>query len=149
MHDINTSTIDVRLLFQWLGSEGTKAALTTSRRCSVKVLRSIAEGLGCVLNRDLSRQQLINEIIEVAGKRIDRPLEALYQMSYEELVDYFTGIGVETKELLELLKELDVQPHRDGLRSLIDFAAQQISETGRFMRIAAPSSQDHSDKPLR
>jgi hypothetical protein len=147
MHDMNGSEIDVRLLVRWLGSEGAKAALTASRRCSVKVLRSIAEGLGCVLTKEMSRQQLITEIIEVASKRIDKPLEALYQMSREELIAYFTEKEVESKELLDLLKELDVQPHREGLRGLIEFTAQQISETGRFMRIAGSSAPEHAAEP--
>lgn len=147
MHDLNGSEIDVRLLVRWLGSEGVKAALTISRRCSVKVLRTIAEGLGCILPKEMNRQQLIAEIIEVASKRIDKSLEALFLLSRDELVEYFTQIGVESKELLELLKELDIQPHRDGLRSLIEFAAQQISETGRFMRIASPMSGQPAKPP--
>ena len=148
MHDITEGEIDVRLLVHWVGSEGAKAALTTSRRCSVKVLRTIAERLGCVLSKDMSRLQLITEILEVANKRIDKPLDALFQMNHNELVKYFTTIEVETKELLELLKELDVQPHRDGLRNLIEFAAQQISETGLYMRIAAPSSRNQATAPV-
>ena len=146
MHEMNGSDIDVRILVRWLGSEGVKAALTNSRRCSVRVLRAIAEGLGCVPAKDTSRQQLITEIIDIASKRIDKPLESLFQMSRDELVEYFTKIEVEPKELLELLKELDIQPQRDGLRSLIEFTSQQISETGRFMRIASPSSE-RSAKP--
>jgi hypothetical protein len=147
MHDMNGSEIDVRLLVRWLGSDGAKAALIASRRCPVKVLRGMAEGLGCVLTKEMSRQQLIAEIIEVASKRIDKPLEVLYQMSREELIAYFTEREVESKELMELLKELDVQPHREGLRGLTEFAAQQISETGRFMRIAGSSSAVQSAKP--
>jgi hypothetical protein len=147
MHDLNGREIDARLLVQWVGVEGARAALTTSRRCSVKVLRSIAEGLGCMLSKEMTRQQLIDDILDVAGKRIDKPLDALFQMSHDELVEYFTRIEVESKELLELLKELDIQPQRDGLRSLIELAAQQISETGRYMRIAASSSPDRIVKP--
>ena len=148
MHDINDGEIDVRLLVHWVGSEGAKAALITSRRCSVKVLRTIAERLGCVLSREMNRLQLITEIVDVANKRIDKPLDALFQMSHNELVDYFSRIEVETKELLELLKELDVSPHRDGLRNLIEFAAQQISDTGIYMRIAAPSSRKQTNSTL-
>ena len=54
MQAVNGSEIDVRLLVKWLGSEGVKAALTTSRRCSIKVLRTIAEDLGCFLTKDLA-----------------------------------------------------------------------------------------------
>jgi len=148
MHALNGSEIDVRLLIRWLGTDGVKAALTSSRRCSVKVLRTIAEGLGCTLTKEMSRQELITDIMDVASKRIDKPLEALYTMSCEELIDYFTAIEVESKELLELLKGLDIQPQRDGLRSLIEFAAQQISETGRFMRIAGLSASNSPTKPI-
>lgn len=145
MRTINGKGVDVRLLVEWLGSEGTKAGLTTSRRCSVKVLRLIAEGMGCAIRKDMNRQQIIDEIVDVASRRVDKPLDSLFKMSQQELVDYFTGIEVEPKELLELLKRLDIEPHREGLRSLIEFTAQQISETGRYMRIA--SSPDQGSKP--
>ena len=148
MHELNDCEIDVRLLIRWLGTDGVKAALTSSRRCTVKVLRTIAESLGCTLNKEMSRQQLILDILEIASKRIDKPLETLYQMSREELIDYFTTIEVESKELLDLLQGLDIRPHRDGLRSLIEFAAQQISETGRFMRIAGSSTSNWHTKPI-
>ena len=140
MQGVNGSEIDARLLVQWLGCEGATAALVSSKRCTVKVLRNMAEGLHCSLTKEMTRQQLIESILEVAGKRIDKPLDVLFQMSEKELVKYFTQIEVEAKELLELLKELEIQPHRDGLRGLIDFAAQQISETGRYIRIASPTS---------
>ena len=147
MQDLNGREIDARQLVHWLGSEGAKAALISSKRCTVKILRNIAERLHCSLNKEMTRQNLIDSILEVASKRIDKPLEVLFQMSENELVKYFTQIEVEPKELLELLKELEIQPHREGLRSLIDFAAQQISETGRYIRIASPKSPEPIMKP--
>jgi len=147
MYEVNGSEIDARLLVQWLGCEGARAALVGSKRCTVKILRTMAEGLHCTLTKEMTRQQLIDSILEIAGKRIDKPLNVLFQMSEQDLVNYFTRIEVEAKELLELLKELDIQPHREGLRSMIDFAAQQISETGRYMRIATSSSPEQLMKP--
>lgn len=147
MHDVNGSDIDARLLIQWLGTEGARAALTTSKRCTIKVLRGIADSLGCTLTKEMTRQHLIDEILLVAGKRIDKPIEALFQMTEHDLVRYFTEIEVESKELLDLLKDLEIQPHREGLRGLIAFTAQQISETGRYMRIAGSSSSEQIMKP--
>ncbi|MEI7687967.1 MAG: hypothetical protein WCL32_23415, partial [Planctomycetota bacterium] len=95
-------------MVRWIGSDGLKAALTASRRCSIKVLRSLAEGLGIALNKELSRQQLITDIVTVASKRIDKSLESLMQLSQDELENYFHDIEVESKELLELLKELEI-----------------------------------------
>lgn len=147
MQDVIGSEIDARLLVKWLGCEAAKAALVNSSRCTVKILRAMAEGLHCTLTKEMTRQQLVDSIMTVAGKRIDRPLHVLFQMSEQELVKYFTQIEVEEQELLELVKELEIQPHRDGLRGMIKFAAQQISETGRYIRIATTTSHEQFMKP--
>jgi hypothetical protein len=58
-------------------------------------------------------------------------------MSKDDLIEYFEDCDVESSELLDLLKKLDVTPRpKESRKSLIQFVAQEFSETGRFMRIA-------------
>ena len=133
--------LDARQLVRLLGAEGARAGLLQSKRMTIDSLRKIAESLDLKLPEKTNRKQLIDEIVSVAGRRIDKPIEALFSMDQQELIDYFERIEVEPAELLDILKELDVTPRRESRRSLLEFAARELSETGRFMRIAgAPES---------
>lgn len=80
---------------------------------------------------------MIEEIVKFANKRIDKKLDELFAMSQDDLTRYFTENQVERAEILDLLKELNLAPGHEGNRNLLDFAAREISETGRFMRIAS------------
>ena len=57
-------------------------------------------------------------------------------MERDELVRYFENLEVETEELLDLLKELNLRPARKGRKNVVNFVAQELAETGRFRRIA-------------
>ncbi len=57
-------------------------------------------------------------------------------MQRDDLVRYFEDLEVETEELLDLLKELDLRPDRKGRKNVVNFVAQELAETGRFRRIA-------------
>ena len=131
-----TYQIDPRQLVRWLGPEGARAGLTTSRRLTIDVLRQIAATLDIKLPEKTNRQQWVDEIVKVASRRIDKPIEQLFEMDEQAILDYFERIEVESPEILDLLKELDLSPRREGRRSLLTFAAKELSETGRFMRIA-------------
>ena len=63
-------------------------------------------------------------------------MDELFEMERDELVRYFDDVDVETEELLELLRELDVKVRYKGRRRIVDFVARELSETGRFRRIA-------------
>ena len=128
--------LDARQLVRFLGAEGARAGLLQSKRMTIDSLRKIAESLDLKLPEKANRKQLIDEIVNIAGRRVDKPIEALFSMDQQELIDYFERIEVEPAELLDILKELDVTPRRESRRSLLEFAARELSETGRFMRIA-------------
>jgi hypothetical protein len=51
-----------------------------------------------------------------------------------------TSRSAKQHELLDLLKNLDMDPRREGRRNLVEFVARELSETGRFIRIAAQGS---------
>jgi hypothetical protein len=132
--------IDVQLLVDWLGAQGAKAALRESKKCSLQTLTDIASRSGIELGKKATRKELIDEIIRVASQRIHKPLQELYQMDAAQLVEYFESVEAEPQELLELVKQLELDPGRDGLRNLVKYVAREISETGRFMRIASTQS---------
>lgn len=120
----------------WLGADGARAGLMQSKRLTIDMLRQIAESLEIKLPEKSNRQRWIDEIVKAASRRIDKPIQELFEMDQQELLDYFERIDVEAAEVLDILKELDVSPRREGRRSLLEFAAKELSETGRFMRIA-------------
>jgi hypothetical protein len=103
---------------------------------TVDALKDAAGGLGVRFADKATRKEMIEEIVRVANRRIQKPLEELYTMGFEQLRNYLDSAGAEPEELLELLKDLNLKPRREGRKNLIDFAARELSETGRFMRIA-------------
>lgn len=143
--------IDVRLLVRWLGVPGAKAGLKESRNCSVEVLRRLAKQFEVVTGKKATRNELIEKIVRVASKRIDKSLDELFGMQQEELVSYFEDIGVEPEELLDLLKQLELDPGREGRRNLVRFVARELCETGRFKRIASKgaSTDDSNENHIR
>ncbi|MCH8046199.1 MAG: hypothetical protein IID44_21005 [Planctomycetes bacterium] len=129
--------VDMPLLVRWLGVQGAKAGLKNSRKCTVEVLSEMAGRQGIVLGKKATRKELIDEIVRVASARIDKSLDDLFAMDQADLERYFQEVGAEPEELLEIVKKLDLDPGREGLRNLVRFVAREISETGRFMRIAS------------
>ena len=116
-----TAEIDVRMLVRWLGPHGARAGLEKSKRCTTDVLAKLGEALGLSLPKSATRQQMIEEIVRSANKRIDKPLEELVRLSRDELVAYLDKVDPERDELLELLKQIDAHPTKEGRRGLIEF----------------------------
>lgn len=48
------------------------------------------------------------------------------------------------------LKAIDVTPSKEGRKTLIEFATRELTETGRFMRVASPreAAEIHPAKKL-
>ena len=127
---------DIRLIVRWLGAHGAKAGMVESKLWTTDVLKKAALELGIKVTDKVNRKELVEEVVRAANKRIHKSLDELYAMDASQLTDYLNTVGVEAEELLELLKQLDVAPRREGLKNLIEFTARELSETGRFMRIA-------------
>ena len=136
-------SIDVRQLVRWLGAPGAKAGLLQSKLFSVEELVGLARSLGIGLSKSASRPQLVDEIVKLASRRIDKPIEELYGMDRDELVKYFEGVEATSEELLDLIRSLDLKPRKEGHRSLLELAARELSETGRFLRISASSKPEN------
>lgn len=138
MPSVNQNT-DARQLVRWLGIDGARAGLLQSKRMTIESLRKMAGALKLELPEKATRQQVIDELVKVASRRIDKSIDELFSMEQEALLEYFERIEVEPAELLDILKELNLTPRREGRRSVLEFAARELSETGRFMRIAGKS----------
>ena len=143
------TNMDVPLLARWLGAAGARAGLLASRQCTIAALVGIAQSLGIEVAKKTTRRELIDELVRVASKRIDKSLDDLFEMERDDLVRYFDEREVETAELLDLLKELELSPDRTGRKNVIDFAARELSETGRFRRIARNQHRVTSDSIMR
>jgi predicted nucleic acid-binding OB-fold protein len=135
--------VDVRALTRWLGPDGARAGLEKSKACTIDVLRRLADKLGVpsTSSKVASRQQLIDDIIRVANRRIDKALSDLVSLREEELIAYFEHVDPDRDELLDLLKEIDASPAKESRKGLMRFAARELSETGRFMRIASTGTE--------
>lgn len=143
---MTTSTFDARLLVRWLGVEGARVGLMQSKKVTLEILRAAGQALNVSVPEKATRQQWIDEIVKVASRRIDKSINELFEMDQRTLVEYFERMEVEPAEILDILKELDVSPHRkEGRRNLLEFAARQLSETGRFMRIAGKDPAEQTD----
>lgn len=143
-----TDQINPRQLIRWLGTDGAQAGLMQSKRITIDVLRQLAESLNIQLPEKTTRQHWIDEIIRVASRRIDIPINELFKMDEHALIEYFERIAVEPTEILDILKELDLSPRRESRRSLLELAARELSETGRFMRIAG-KQEEKVDQDVR
>ena len=128
--------MDVRLLVRWLGAAGARAGLRESRHCTIDALMTAAQQFSVSVGKKVTRVKLIDELVRAASRRIDKSMDELFEMERDELVRYFDDVNVETEELLELLRELDVKVRYKGRRRIVDFVARELSETGRFRRIA-------------
>ncbi|MDP2899288.1 MAG: hypothetical protein Q8Q12_22355 [bacterium] len=137
----DTPTIDPRELVRWLGPQGAKAGLLQSKLVTVEVLMGLAKSMGIAPTKSASRQHLVDDIVKLASQRIDKTIDELYLMSKEELIAYFERLEPSSEELLDLLRSLELTPRKEGHRGLVDLAARELSETGRFLRISAPASK--------
>ena len=127
---------DPKLLVQWLGRQGARQGMIESKNCTEQALLGMARSLGLEPDKKVGREQLVDQIIRVADKRVDKSPESLLDMTEEQLVNYFEEIQADPEELTELLKELDLDVPTSNSRGLVAIVARRISETGRFMRMA-------------
>lgn len=137
--------LDVRRLVRWLGPQGARAGLQQSKICTVALLQQIAQELG-IEAKGANRAHLIDDIVRVANKRIDKTLKDLLLLPEQELADYFRRVGATRDELIDLLKELDISPRNEGIGGLVDFTAREVSETARYMRIAGTADAHREGK---
>jgi chromosome partitioning protein len=136
-------TADVRLLVEWLGPTGAIAGLEGSD-LTIADMREIAEKCGVTVGRQKKRSEIVRRIVASLSKRIDKSVEDLMKMSYDELRRYFSETHPSREELLEILLNLDIRPGSEGKRNLLEFAAREISDIGMFARVAQGSAHSRA-----
>jgi hypothetical protein len=128
---------DIKVLIQWLGSDGARAGLEFSHM-TVGELRNMAEAQGIRIPNKARRADVVDQLMLFADQKIDKSLDEMLAMSSEELLEYFDRTRPSRSELLRLLEKLDFHPGSEAQKSLYKYAARQISETGMFKRVARP-----------
>lgn len=129
--------IDIKLLIEWLGSDGAKAGLRGSNRMTLNELRRIADFSGIKYKSKIKRNDLIDLLILQYDKRIDKNFNELKSMRCADLAEYLDRTGCSREEIIALLNTNDIPFKKaDSRVALIHHAADQISGWGMFERIA-------------
>lgn len=127
--------IDLAQLISWLGVEGAKAGLDKSDLTISEIL-DLMPGEKPSVNSKMRRLEVIDMVIEVKRKELYKSPDELMDMDVDELKLYFSDYRFTRQEILTLLETLDIRPSGEARKKLSDFAAREISEIGRFKRVA-------------
>ena len=128
---------DITNLVSLVGRSGAMHALAGSDTLSVNELRKLGRSLGLATSKSPKRE-LAELVVRAVDKRIAMPLEELEALSRDELRDYLNSTDCDAEELKELLAQAVVPIQgKMSRKSLLEFAAIQISNLGMYKRISA------------
>lgn len=127
--------IEVEKLIEWLGPDGAVAGLEGSD-LTASELYQLATNFGLDVDKKMRRSDIISEIINRKFVRIEKTVEELLAMDYEDLKKYFEYRRVSKSELLGLLLQFEIHPASEARKKLTDFAAREISDLGMYERVA-------------
>ena len=131
---------NIKILVEIVGRQGAQVALTGSDKIRADELLKTAEHLGIHLPKRTSKSEVALAIVKHVDRRIDKSLEDLKQLSGSEILQYFHDVDPDTEEVIELLLSIDIKNRLRSRRSLLEFAAKQISSLGVFERLTHPSN---------
>ncbi|MDD1957094.1 hypothetical protein NP552_18820 [Pseudomonas sp. 8209] len=138
--------INLAQLISWLGVEGAKAGLDKSDLTISEIL-DLTPGDKPPQTSKTRRSEAIEMAIELKRKELYKSPEELMEMDIDTLKLYFSDYRFSRQEILSLLETLDIRPSGEARKKLNDFAAREISEIGRFRRVAnGKTSFDPSNK---
>ena len=126
---------DLDMLIEWLGPDGAAVGLEHSA-LTVPELFELAAELGLPVDRRTNKSQIINELVYRKVSRIEKPREDLLCMTDTELKRYLVERRVSRTELLRLLSDFDINPGSEDRKSLVEFAARELSDLGMYQRVA-------------
>lgn len=128
--------IDIRLLIEWLGSDGAKEGLKKSNKLTVSELKKIADSNSIKYKSKITRNDLITLLILKYDKKIDKNFEELMSMKAPEIAEYLANTNCTKEELMQVLDENKI-PFKASLSriALIHYAADEIGSIGMFKRI--------------
>lgn len=129
--------IDIKLLIDWLGSNGAKEGLKKSSKLTVNELKKVADDHGIKYKSKTTRNDLINLIILKYDKKIDKSFEELMEMKAPEISEYLDNTNCTREEIIQMLIENNI-PFKKSLSriALIHYVADEISSMGVFKRIS-------------
>jgi len=127
--------IDIFQLVTWLGADGAKAGLEKSELTIAELLESFSEILPKNTSK-LKRSDIIDHVVDVARKKNQKSIEELFEMSTNELQEYFIGQRFSRKDLLDILYQLEINPGSAAKKNLTNFTIDEISAIGMYKRIA-------------
>lgn len=135
--------IDIKLLIDWLGSNGAKEGLKKSNKLTVNELKKIADRYNIKYKSKITRNDLITLIILKFDKKIDKSFEELMDMKAPEISEYLDNTNCTREEIMQLLNDNNI-PFKKSLSriALIHYVADEISSIGVFKRI----SENNTDK---
>jgi len=132
---MSVKSVDIRTLTDWLGAEGALAGLDRSELTNSELMM-LARNNGINIDSKTPRRQIVIELVMAPLNRIDKNIDALLEMSRDELSRYFSDRLVSSSELRKLLDSLGI-PAKGKLRTkLAEFAASEISDLGMYQRVA-------------
>jgi len=137
--------INLTQLISWLGVEGAQAGLDKSDLTISEILDLIT-GEKIPVTSKMRRLEVIDMVIDLKRKELYKTPEELMDMDVDALRLYFSDYRFTRQELLELLESLDIRPSGEARKKLNDFAAREISEIGRFRRVAHGKSVGDTNK---
>lgn len=127
--------IELKQLISWLGVDGAKAGLDKSDLTIAEIL-DLAHGKKPSLNSKIKRIEAIDAVVELTRQQIYKKPDELMEMDVDAIKSYFSEYRFSKQELLVLLETMDIRPSGEARKKLNDFAAREISEIGRFRRVA-------------
>lgn len=127
--------IDLEKLIEWLGVEGAIAGLNASDLTAAE-LSELMPGSKIPGHSKLKRLDLIRSLVERKRLESTKKPDELMAMDADSLKAYFLSIKASRKEILDLLRSLDIRPGSVARNNLTEFAAREISDIGMYRRVA-------------
>lgn len=131
---------EIKTLVEIVGRQGAQLALSRSDKIRAEELLKTAEDLGIRLPKRTPKSEVAIAIVRHVDRRIDKSLDDLKQLSGSEILQYFSEVDPDADEIAELLRSIDIENRIRSHKSLLEFAANQISSLGIFERLAHPSN---------
>jgi hypothetical protein len=138
--------IDLNVLIEWLGTEGSRSGLKDSD-IPLKDLIDVAKRCGLILPPKPTRDDVANELAYRGVKKIEKSLDELMTMLPSDLLEYLEKRKPTVAELLGILDELGIKAGSEDRKHLIRFAAREISDTGMFQRVARGAAANGKKSP--
>lgn len=132
---------EIKRIIKLLGPRGAIAGLEASDLTKEDLLE-IASKTKKRFDEESDRSYLIDELVSSLNRVDLKSTDELLQMSYEDLVSYFSEVSPSNEDLMKVMKELNYKVSAEDKKHLRRFVARQISETALFANVATRNSDN-------